>query len=103
MQPMQLRLIYVPEKGVFEFFFDTFLWELSYSEIVEVKDQVAKQKTLATLVIDFRKSPQGNPTGPNQLRFDNSTKFCGQIAEYLKKVVGSYQMVYGVQDGQNRK
>jgi hypothetical protein len=103
MQPMQLRLIYVPNKGVFEFLFDTFLWELSYSEIVEIKNQVAKQVNFANLVIDFGKPPTGNPTGPKQLRFDNSNKFSSQIAEYLRKVVGSYQIVYGVPDGQNRK
>lgn len=103
MQPMQLRLIYVPNKGVFEFLFDTFLWELSYSEIVEIKNQVAKQVHLDNLVIDFGKPPTGNPTGPAQLRFDNSNKFSSQIAEYLRKVVGSYHLVYGVPDGQHRK
>lgn len=90
---MQLRLIYVPNKGVFEFLFDTFLWELSYSEIVEIKNQVAKQINLANLVIDFGKPPIDNPTGPMQLRFDNSNKFSSQIAEYLRKVVGySFQV-----------
>lgn len=103
MQPMQLRLIYSLEKKCFEFFFDQYLWDLDYSEIIRVYEQAKKQSGSPKLVLDFQKSPSNMPDGPTQLRFDNSAKFSSQILEYLKMVVGSYQSVFGIPDGQNRK
>ena len=103
MQPMQLRLIYAPEKKCFEFFFDQYLWDLDYSEIIRVYEQSKRQSGSSNLVLDFQKSPANLPDGPTQLKFDNSGKFSKQILEYLKMVIGSYQSVFGIPDGQNRK
>jgi hypothetical protein len=100
---MQLRLIYSLKKKCFEFFFDKYLWDLDYFEIIRVYEQAKKQSGSPNLVLDFQKSPTNTPDGPALLRFDNSGKFSAQIADYLKQVVGSYQTVFGIPDGQNRK
>jgi len=102
MEPKQLRLIYSLEKKCFEFFFDIYLWELSYAEIVRVYDQAKKQIGVPKFILDFQKSPVTHPHGPTKLHFDNAGKFTSEILEYLKMVIGSYQSVFGLPDGQNR-
>lgn len=99
MENVLFKVNFIPEKKMFSFVIGANTWELLPEEYFNLCQNIFQN---GDINLDFKKNPTSGVALTKVTISGSSNKVKKGIVEYLKKVKGSYQLLNGINDGQNK-